>query len=506
MAEGLDLADPARREMRPDRMRQSMVGYGRPFESTRLSPASYSSLATAALLSIFVPVLAGCGAPVESGGSKSTAPPTAIAEPIAGAFSASRATRVVLITLDTLRRDSFESDLENGSSAMPLTRKWASKGIVADRHYASSSTTQPTHASLLTGLHPWQHGVTRNGQVLAASHTTLAEVFARSGYQTGAVVSSFPLHRNFGFDQGFDRFDDSFVIPLTRQWAGRAVPDGAFYSLGHSITAKALAMLDQLEGPKQFFWFHYFDLHEPYGDADNAEGGGPNVVKLANIYARIERGDRDVAAMVALAKRRYEDDARVLDRQLDRLIRRLYRDAEDVDTHLLVVSDHGESFGELGSLGHGKRLSDELIHVPCFILSPAITPGRIDVPIGSVDLPVTLLSLAGLSGLSSEGRDITQTLPADRSAFGMRRTLANSYRELRLDGRRHLLADPVFFVASSRGVTTGNAKQIFTGPNPEEATTRSLFAVFARELADADAGPVLNEESRAALEAMGYVQ
>ncbi|MCH7866117.1 MAG: sulfatase [Myxococcales bacterium] len=421
-----------------------------------------------------------------------------------------RATRVVLITLDTLRRDSFEPNAEigeAGSSAMPLTRDWAHNGVVFDRHYAASSTTQPTHASLLTGLHPWQHGVSRNGQALAAEHTTLAEVFSQHGFHTGAVVSSFPLHRSFGFDQGFDRFDDSFEIPVTMEWSGRAVPNGAFYSLGSSITAKALAMLDQLEGPQQFFWFHYFDLHEPYGDAD-AEGRD-DVVKLAEIYARLESGDPNVVSMVEHAKRRYEDDARVLDRELDQLIRRLYRDAETVDTHLLVVSDHGESFGELGSLGHGKRLSDELIHVPCFMISPRLDPGRIDVPVGSIDVPVTLLSLAGFSddsGLTSSGRDMTRALPSTRSVFGMRRTFAEPFHELRLDGRRHLLLDPVFFVANSGGVTIGNAEQIIRGPDLEDSNVRSLFKVFAQEHANAGSGSVLSEESRAALEALGYVQ
>lgn len=442
---------------------------------------------------------------------RTTSPEKLNASP-AATTSPGRATRVVLITIDTLRRDSLEGDGDHGAvgaSVMPLTKAWARKGVVLDRHYAASSTTQPTHASLLTGLHPWQHGVSRNGQALAARHTTLAEVFADHGYRTGAVVSSFPLHRSFGFDQGFDRFDDAFEIPVTLEWSGRAVPDGAFYSLGSSITRKALAMLDQLEGSQQFFWFHYFDLHEPYGNTGVGAEGRAGVVNLAEIYAGIERGDPEVGSMVEHAKRRYEDDARVLDQQLDRLMRRLFRDAEAVDTHLLVVSDHGESFGERGSLGHGKRLSDELIHVPCFMLSPGLVPGRIDVPVGSIDVPITLLSLAGLSGssmLTSSGRDMTGTLPRDRSVFGMRRTFAEPFYELRLDGRRHRLPDPVFFVANARGVTTGNAEQILRGLDSEASSARSLFGVFAKELATAGSGAVLDEESRAALEALGYVQ
>ena len=84
------------------------------------------------------------------------------------------------------------------------------------RHYASSGTTQPTHASLLTGLHPWQHGLTRNGQALGAELRTVAEVFSAGGYRTGAVIASFPLHESFGFGQGFEVFDDDFESKVGR--------------------------------------------------------------------------------------------------------------------------------------------------------------------------------------------------------------------------------------------------------------------------------------------------
>lgn len=415
-----------------------------------------------------------------------------------------RGTRVVLITLDTMRRDTLEGD-GTGTSAMPLTQEWARRGLTLDRHYAASSTTEPTHASLLTGLAPWQHGVSRNGLVLDAKHTTLAEIYAANGYRTGAVVSSFPLHRTFGFEQGFEKFDDVFEIPVTMEWSGKAVPNGAFYSLGESITAKALALVDKLRGNQQFFWFHYFDLHEPYGDA--VPGEVP--VTLGEVYKRVEDGDSQAQALVSLAKQRYEEDAKVLDRQLDRLFKRLTADADRVDTHILVVSDHGESFGEEGSMGHGKRLGDELIHVPCFLVSPSVPAGRVDVAVGSVDVPVTLLALSGLTGLEGQGRDISKPLDPERSVFGMRRTFEKPFRELRLDGQRHLLDDLEFFYADAEGVTTGNKLQVArrpAGASLDEGAARALFEVFANELSGSSSAATLDDESRAALEALGYVQ
>jgi arylsulfatase A-like enzyme len=131
---------------------------------------------------------------------------------------------------------------------MPLLEARARRGRAFERHYAASSTIQPTHASLLTGLQPWQHGVSRNGQVLGGDADTLAEIFSAHGYRTGAVVSSFPLHRRFGYDQGFEHFDDDFDIRMALEWSGNAVRGGAFYSLAPLITDKAIALIDRLGG------------------------------------------------------------------------------------------------------------------------------------------------------------------------------------------------------------------------------------------------------------------
>ena len=122
---------------------------------------------------------------------------------------------------------------------MPRLRKWAERGRVFERYYSSTSTTQPTHATLLTGLHPWEHGVPRNGMVLTDERITLAERLRDAGFRTVAAVASFPLHRQFGFDQGFETYHDGVhgggyrtlgrksgprrAVPLQR---GRHDPDG----------------------------------------------------------------------------------------------------------------------------------------------------------------------------------------------------------------------------------------------------------------------------------------
>ena len=67
------------------------------------------------------------------------------------------------------------------------------------------------------------------------------------------------------------------------------------------------------------------------------------------------------------------------------------------ETHVLIVSDHGESLGEAGSLGHGFRLSDVEIHVPALLLSPRVAPGHRDDVAGSIDAGVSSLTVHSAS-------------------------------------------------------------------------------------------------------------
>jgi hypothetical protein len=218
--------------------------------------------------------------------------------------------RIVLITLDTLRLDGVSTP---GQAPMSATRQWSKKGLNFRRFYTASSTTQPSHATLFTGLHPWQHGVTRNGQVLSSEYETLAERLSDAGFRTAAVVASFPVHGQFGFDQGFDLFFDEFREDEVENWGGVERDDPAFYSQADFVSKEAHESLDRLGGEKQFFWFHFFDAHSPYGDT-NKSGGTMN---HPDITDGVVNEAKPPGRLCRRAHKLYEDDLRFLDHQLD---------------------------------------------------------------------------------------------------------------------------------------------------------------------------------------------
>src|SRR6185503_17593567 len=114
--------------------------------------------------------------------------------------------------------------------------------------------TTPSMMSVLTGLLPWSHHVRDHNWTLDAGIPLLSERLKALGYATAAVVPSATLREDFGFDRGFDLFDN-----------GR---------YGHDVitsppmTGRALDWLSReaKEHPETpfFLWIHYWDPHYNY--------------------------------------------------------------------------------------------------------------------------------------------------------------------------------------------------------------------------------------------------
>jgi len=406
-----------------------------------------------------------------------------------------RGVRVVLVTLDTLRIDAL--------SAMPQLTARAASGRRFRNAFAASPATQPTHASLFTGLAPWEHGVSRNGLVLADARLTLAERLAEAGFTTAAVVASFPLHPRFGFAQGFDVFEHHFGRgPGGGTWKGAAVA-GRFYQMAGPVTEDALRLLRQAKGAKQFFWFHYFDPHEPYGDA--AGEGMP----LGFLAATRREAPERLPARIEAARRLYERDVAYLDGQLDRVFQQLDADAAGFATHVLVTADHGESFGEGGALGHGARLTREQVQVPLLVWSPDVTPGVDAAPASSVDVARTLLARAGVDPHGFGGRDLAGPAPRDGArATGMRVTGLGPLDLLLAGLPPDAPRAPRFFLADGTRLYAGDGDALFEGDDParpvRDDELRARFAGFAAALARTAAVERVDPETREGLRALGY--
>lgn len=439
----------------------------------------------------------------------------ALAATLAGCAPELSPPNVLLISIDTLRRDHC-SLYGYGLPTTPTLEALADAGVRFDRFYAPSATTAPSHAALFTGHFQGAHGVVKNGVPLEMALPTLAEHFAAAGYQTAGAVSSYPLHRRFGFRRGFSAYYDRFETDTSTMhpgdWEGHRV-GGAFDRRAELTTEWVLRWLARRRDPeRRFFLFvHYFDPHAPYAPPEP--------------YA--DRFATDPTDPLATAVASYDGEIAYVDAQVARLTDALEAAGLGDDTLVVVTADHGEGLMDHGITRHGPQLYEEAVRIPLVLRWPARLPARhvISQPYSLIDLGPTLLELAGLdpAGLAGPGRSFARAAGGDvRSddewpVFLQRRHYRGGQvqgREVRgdlfgiVDGHFKYLVAPDEGEPELYDLTDDPGEKVNRIDRERERADRLALALArwrGAEGAPADA-PALDAADRSALEALGYVE
>ena len=277
---------------------------------------------------------------------------------------------VLLVTIDTLRADRVGC-YGHASASTPVLDALAARGVRFATAVAHVPLTGPSHASILTGLGPLGHGFRENaGFSLPAQVRPAAEDFRQAGYRTAAFVSAFPLDRRFGFDRGFETYDDHLPKgndPRRTPYVER------FADATTEAALRWLAAPGPVAAPERpfFLWVHYYDPHAPY------EPPG------------------EFAARFRTAP--YDGEVAFADQQLGRLLRALEERGVLARTLVVAMSDHGEGLGEHGEGTHGLFVYDSTLKVPFIVAGPGVAAGRVAPTVArGIDVLPTLLDYAGL--------------------------------------------------------------------------------------------------------------
>jgi arylsulfatase A-like enzyme len=174
---------------------------------------------------------------------------------------------------------------------------------------------------------------------------------------------------------------------------------------------------------------------------------------------------------------RYDGEIAFTDRHLGRLFEAFERLGFGRDTIVVVVSDHGEEFGEHGVQGHGYDLHEETVRVPLVVRAPGIAPRRVADVVPTVDVLPTLLELCGARPRGAiQGRTLAPLLhgrpDAAREAYSeVRWQFGQDMKSLRqgpwkfIDSRRGLDARELLYEKKGdRGETTN-----VLGEHPDDA-------------------------------------
>lgn len=321
------------------------------------------------------------------------------------------ALNVLLITLDTTRADHLGC-YGHPAPVSPRIDALAGDGTLFERAVCTAAVTPVSHASILTGLYPYSHGLRvlhgRTENRLVAEARTLAEVLGQAGYHTGAVVSAFPAGSRFGLDQGFGTFDESFMRePLDEVLSPTGtVNTGMNQRRAGETTDLALRWLDRAKDPF-FLWLHYFDPHD---------------VRLLPPQDFLDRFESLSGPRADQRRAIYDIEIQYMDEQIGRVLDHLAAGGALDRTLVIVVSDHGEGLGDHGWWTHGI-LYEEQIRAALVVRAPGKPPGRrVDQLVRTIDVMPTVLDLAGVDDTlrpDMDGRTLAPLLDGDATDPGL---------------------------------------------------------------------------------------
>ncbi len=420
---------------------------------------------------------------------------------------ASAVTGIVLVSIDTLRPDHLPAYGYPRDTA-PFLSEMAQRGVVFEQAIAQSPWTVPSHGTLLTSLYPsiLGLGTWKQPRRLPQEATTLAEVLRAAGFRTRALAGGGFVSEKLGFDRGFERFEGS----------DRALP---------SAVDLAIAWIGGLGSEERFFLFlHTFQVHN-YAPSPEARR------RFVRPYAGRLLGVSSLPALLEFPstwrqafQRLHEDDLRYVvdlydaaihsvDLALRGLYARLWALGRGEDTLLVVTSDHGEEFLDHGATGHGWTLYEENLRVPLIFQHASLSPRRLSATVRTLDVAPTLVELAGLEPPATwQG---TSLLPRMRDGAEQALPAFSEHAHVPL---RSLRRRSLKYVES---LNEGGAELYDLDLDPHERRNlvgsglpaEGALQAALRQWADANAAAALrpgaealDDEMRAQLEALGYVE
>jgi arylsulfatase len=430
---------------------------------------------------------------------------------------------VILITVDTMRAD-YLSCYGHTRVLTPSFDRLASGGVLFLQDIAQSTTTTPSHASIMTSLYLQDHNVFSNFEALGPAARTLAEVLAGRDFATFAIVNMRHLNPEIGgLGQGFGTF----------------VKSGNMRRAGPTID-RFLEWLDDL-GDKRFFaWLHFADVHTPYNppppydhfyyDDDERDPQKRSLQRIWHLLPEnmsdhpLFRAWLDGITDLKWVLAQYQGAITYVDDEVGRLVDALESRGLLSRTAIVLTADHGESLGEHDMYFVHTGLYEPTVHVPLIVYFPGAGRQGVSVRevVESIDIYPTILEYFGVpTPRGLRGRSLWPLIRGEITPqrIAMSEHAGRNLVALRTDRYKYIKHLRTLHIQPSYPFIEGKEELYDLKADPQERHDLSqhlpeVMRVLRRELAARRAEKLgletgqaeLSQETVEVLRALGYVR
>ncbi|NQS89326.1 sulfatase [Patescibacteria group bacterium] len=314
---------------------------------------------------------------------------------------------VMLVVIDTLRAQSM-SCYRYSLKTSPAMDKYAQEGTRFNWTFSESPPTQPGFTAILTGTNPIVNNIVShflfkdciNGWREKAPQITrgvkmLPQLMRENGYKTYAVDNLITMRHHFYW--GYDEYLYSSVVK------GK---DRSIRVTADDINGNLLPLLKRIKNENFFLFVHYWDPHGPYVPPEKFQKfmttkkteeemlkemvfQGKDLSWEDFVRSESEKENLEVRA-------KYDGEIAYVDDRLDQVFKLMQKLGLDKNTVVIIISDHGESFGIHNTMGHAG-LHDTVIRVPLIFHGSGIPVGKvINALARQVDVVPTVLDFTGI--------------------------------------------------------------------------------------------------------------
>lgn len=297
---------------------------------------------------------------------------------------------VLFVVLESSGAEYF--DLYGGHYQLnPNLNQLAEHALIFKHAYAHAPGTVKSLVSILGSMYPYISYKSLTYESPNFTHPSLSSVLKNRGYRTSFFSSSSLNYQSsdtyLGF-RGFDEIKDFKSIGCTKNFKQSIYDDGN--GIDDMCLADQLALWLDKSPHENFFSVLWTQQgHYPYFFSGEETDYGVNNLNFNKYLNIIKHNDDMIGAIMQNLK----------DRNLE------------PSTLVVVVGDHGESFGQHGQYGHGSHIYEENLKVPLLFINSQLFSGQRRDDIASMkDLAATVLSILNIEIPDKwQGRDLVKT-------------------------------------------------------------------------------------------------
>lgn len=349
---------------------------------------------------------------------------------------------IFIIIGDCLRYDVVNKKHNNRLVEITNINTVLNRGFNFTNAFANAPSTHFAVPAILTGLLRTRYNNTLG---IKQAFPYLPKILKSNGYKSVGITTNVVTSRAYGYEQGFDYFEDFMEFSKKRQvqikarknlWKG----ENNFFSKVVRKTKKIIwdmylklnkvnnqagnyEVLEKIDGERvlekiselfknnstfknnTFFFLHFIETHAPYYTPGQileefVDNKKLTISELSEIFKIAYNNPEKVIEnreLLELTWKLYLASVKYFDKIVGDFLNILDRERMLNDSIIILMADHGEAFGEHGYIQHPMdKHNAEQIRIPLIISGPNVESGFSDKLVQQIDILPTIIDLLGL--------------------------------------------------------------------------------------------------------------